>query len=94
MRRWLQQEMERDAANELEYWLWQVKLLEVNAHIRLRNWKVVTQELKALIDETQLRWVAAGNDSAVKLDWMKAQIVLLMRLSRVLLQVSFYVLGG
>mmetsp|Transcript_32080 Transcript_32080/g.46239 ORF Transcript_32080/g.46239 Transcript_32080/m.46239 type:complete len:558 (-) Transcript_32080:59-1732(-) len=89
MRRWLQQEIKSDTANPLEYWLWQVKLHEVNAHIRLRNWKVVTQELKSLIDETQIRWIATpDSDVAVKLDWMKAQIVLLMRLSRVLLQLG------
>ena len=47
------------------------------------------QELKALIDEAQERYVKEELDQAVKMDLMQAQIVLLTRLSRVLLQVYF-----
>ena len=47
------------------------------------------QELKALIDEAQERYAKEELDQAVKMDLMQAQIVLLTRLSRVLLQVYF-----
>ena len=45
------------------------------------------QELKSLIDEAQERYAKEQLDQAVKMDLMQAQIVLLTRLSRVLLQV-------
>jgi hypothetical protein len=51
------------------------------------------QELKALIDEAQERYAKEELDQAVKMDLMQAQIVLLTRLSRVLLQVYFLGIG-
>ena len=51
------------------------------------------QELKALIDEAQERYAKEELDQAVKMDLMQAQIVLLTRLSRVLLQVYFLGVG-
>lgn len=126
-----------------KFWLWQVRLHCINAHIRLRNYKAVClvifstgyflhritlcvwnmwsvhntacflhdawfyrtllcsrcnnvcalQELKALIDEAQERYAKEELDQAVKMDLMQAQIVLLTRLSRVLLQVYFLGIG-
>ena len=44
--------------------------------------------MKTLIDEAQERYAKEDMDQALKMDLMKAQIVLLTRLSRVLLQVN------
>ena len=46
-----------------------------------------------MIDEAQERYAKEELDQAVKMDLMQAQIVLLTRLSRVLLQVYFLGIG-
>ena len=87
MQLWLQQSSGPKNINwQMTYWLWQVRLHTINAHIRLRNYKKAVQELRGLLDESQARQTD-DLDKAVLADLQKAEVVLLTRLSRVLLQV-------
>lgn len=70
------------------FWLWQVKCHVVNGYIRLRNWKAATLELNHMLNDLQ-KMVQSCSDANTKIDLVKAQIVLLTRLARLLFQVAY-----
>ncbi len=70
------------------FWLWQVKCHIVNGYIRLRNWKAATLEMNRMLNDLQ-SLVQGCTNAETKIDLVKAQIVLLTRLARLLFQVNF-----
>jgi hypothetical protein len=70
------------------FWLWQVKCHVVNGFIRLRNWKAATLEMNGMINELQ-EFVHNCVNVEEKANLVKAQIVLLARMARLLFQVRF-----
>lgn len=71
------------------FWLWQVKCHVVNGYIRLRNWKAATLEMNQMINDLQ-SMVQSCTDADTKINLVKAQIVLLTRLARLLFQVKYF----
>jgi hypothetical protein len=76
-----------EATSNALFWLWQVKCHIVNGYVRLRNWKHASLELNGMLNELQLR-LTACTVAEDKANLVKAQIVLLTRLARMLFQVS------
>ena len=75
-------------SNNVIFWMWQVKCHIVNGYIRLRNWKQASLELNCMINELHQR-VNACTNAEDRSSLIKAQILLLTRLSRMLFQVKF-----
>jgi len=69
------------------FWLWQVKCHVVNGYIRLRNWKAATLEMNRMLNDLQ-SLVQGCSNVETKTDLVKAQIVLLTRLARLLFQIG------
>lgn len=68
------------------YWLWKTTNSIVNCAIRQRQWRTAIKELLTLLDMIRVAKAAAGDDS--KLMVARAEIVVICRLSRAMLQIG------
>ncbi len=69
------------------FWLLQIGSHIVNAAVRLRNWKTAVTELRRMLCDVKAA-TAAAVDAQEVLSMKRSQVMVLLRLSRVLLQVS------
>lgn len=70
------------------YWLWHAECHIVNTSIRTRNWKRAIKDLTVL--SNMLRdYLVETNNEEEKCDYYAARIVILCRLTKILLQVSY-----
>eukprot|EP01034_Spumella_vulgaris_P021350 gene21350-27380_t len=90
-RSWLlQQETIDNTTYSTRFWLLQVGSHIVNAAVRLRNWKTAVNELRRLLCDVKAD-IASGSDTysaADILNLKRSQAVIMLRLSRVLLQIG------
>lgn len=72
------------------FWLWQVRSHLVNGYIRVRNWREATMQMNRMLNDLQVCMqgcTSAGDKSQL----VKAQILLLTRLARLLFQVRMHI---
>jgi hypothetical protein len=82
---------ETDTHGSTRFWLLQVGSHIVNAAVRLRNWKTAVNELRRLLCDVKTE-IASGSEvfsTADVLSLKRSQVVIMLRLSRILLQVHF-----
>ena len=76
---------------ESKFWYWQLECHIINNHVRLRNWKHAIASMKRVILALSVMIEQSLLENDVTKDYyVKSQIILLTRLSRILLQVLFY----
>jgi hypothetical protein len=77
------------SAYSTRFWLLQVGSHIVNAAVRLRNWKTAVNELRRLLCDVKAE-IVSGNEAFSVTDVLslkRSQVIIMLRLSRVLLQV-------
>ncbi len=75
------------ASAESNFWYWQLECHIINNYVRLRNWKHSIASMKRVIIALDGVIDQMSDEDTAKDYYVKSQIILLTRLSRILLQV-------